>query len=189
MIAPAHSRHPRCRQHGVALVMSMVFLMILTIIGVTAMSTSSLEEKMAGNQQNKHSAFQAAEAALRTGEALIGSWAAGAEPDFTLNTAGYYEPAPGGSTPVWDAVDWKNGCGTAVICLPANSIAGVKTQPRYIIEQLGTVTGSSGGSGSFVVGFAAPPASSGGATMYRVTARATGATDAAVAELQTVYRK
>lgn len=189
MIAHEQTHHPRCRQHGVALVMSMVFLMILTMIGITAMTTSSLEEKMAGNQQNKHSAFQAAEAGLRVGEALIRTWAVGAEPDFTLNTAGYYEPAPAGSAPVWGTVDWKNGCGAAVICLPANSISGVKTQPRYIIEKLGDVTGSSTGGGSLVAGFAAPPAASGGATMYRVTAHGTGGTDAAVAELQSVYRK
>lgn len=189
MIAPEHTHHPRCRQHGVALVMSMVFLMILTIIGVTAMTTASLEEKMAGNQQNKNSAFQAAEAALRVGEALIRSWAPGAEPDFTLNTAGFYEPVPAGSTPVWGTVDWKNGCGAAVICLPVNSISGVKTQPRYIIEKLGDVTGSSTGGGSLVAGFAAPPAGSSTGTMYRVTAHGTGGTDVAVAELQTVYRK
>ena len=189
MIAPEHTHHPRCRQHGVALVMSMVFLMILTIIGITAMTTSSLEERMAGNQQDKHSAVQAAEAALRVGEALVQSWAVGAEPDFTLNTAGYYEPAPGGSTPVWGTVDWKNGCGTTVICLAANRIAGIKTQPRYIIEKLGDVTGSNAGGGSFVVGFVAPPAASSTATMYRVTAHGTGGTDAAVAELQSVYRK
>ena len=189
MIAPAHTHHPRCRQHGVALVMAMVFLLLLTLIGVTAMNTTSLEEKMAGNLQDKNSAFQAAETGLRVGEALIRSWAVGAEPDFTLNTAGYYEPAPAGSTPVWGTVDWKNACGTAVICLPANSISGVKTQPRYIIEKLGDVTASSSTGGSLVAGFAAPAASSGAGARYRVTAHGTGGTDAAVAELQSVYRK
>ncbi len=188
MIAPAHTHHPRCRQHGVALVMAMVFLLILTLIGVTAMSTSSLEEKMAGNLQDKNSAFQAAESALRVGEALIRSWAVGAEPDFTLNTAGYYEPAAAGSTPVWGTVDWKTGCGAAVICLPANSISGVKTQPRYIIEKLGDVT-ASGTGGSLVAGFAAPAAGSNAGARYRVTAHGTGGTNAAVAELQSVYRK
>ncbi len=189
MIALAHPHPSRCRQHGVALVMAMVFLLLLTLIGVTTMNTTSLEEKMAGNLQDKNSAFQAAEAGLRVGEALIRSWAVGAEPDFTLNTAGYYEPVAAGSTPVWGTVDWKNACGTAVICLPANSISGVKTQPRYIIEKLGDVTGSSTGGGSLVAGFAAPAAGSSAGTMYRVTAHGTGGTDAAVAELQSVYRK
>ena len=38
-------------QRGIALVMALVMLMILTILGLTAMSTSSLEEKMSGNIQ------------------------------------------------------------------------------------------------------------------------------------------
>jgi type IV pilus assembly protein PilX len=41
--------------------MSLVILLILTILGVTALSTSSLQEKMAGNIQDVTRAFQAAE--------------------------------------------------------------------------------------------------------------------------------
>jgi type IV pilus assembly protein PilX len=48
-------------QQGAALVMALVILLILTILGVTAMSTSSLEQKMAGNIQDLTRAFQAAE--------------------------------------------------------------------------------------------------------------------------------
>lgn len=51
-------------QRGTALIMSLVILMILTILGVTAMGTASLEEKMAGNTQEINRAFQAAESGL-----------------------------------------------------------------------------------------------------------------------------
>lgn len=58
-------RHPRfCRrrhERGTALIMSLVILLILTILGVTAMSTSSLQEKMAGNLQDMVRAIEAAE--------------------------------------------------------------------------------------------------------------------------------
>lgn len=60
----SRSEITRARQHGAALVMSLVILLILTILGISAMGTSSLEQKMAGNMQEQHRAFQAAEAGL-----------------------------------------------------------------------------------------------------------------------------
>jgi Tfp pilus assembly protein PilX len=51
-------------QRGAALIMALVILFILTILGVTAMSTSSLEQKMAGNIQDLTRAFQAAESGV-----------------------------------------------------------------------------------------------------------------------------
>ena len=56
------------RQRGVVLIVSLILLMVLTLIGVTAMQTSTLEERMAGNAMDRSLAFQAAEAALRAGE-------------------------------------------------------------------------------------------------------------------------
>lgn len=52
-----HRRH----EQGTALIMSLVILLILTILGVTAMSTSSLQEKMAGNLQDTVRAIEVAE--------------------------------------------------------------------------------------------------------------------------------
>jgi len=46
------------------LAMALVILLILTILGITAMSTSSLEQKMAGNIQDMTRAFQAAESGV-----------------------------------------------------------------------------------------------------------------------------
>lgn len=51
-------------ERGTALIMSLVILMILTILGITAMSTASLEEKMSGNTQESTRAFEAAESGL-----------------------------------------------------------------------------------------------------------------------------
>lgn len=51
-------------ERGMALVMALVILLILTMIGVTAMSTSTLQEKMAGNVQEQTRAFHAAESGL-----------------------------------------------------------------------------------------------------------------------------
>jgi Tfp pilus assembly protein PilX len=51
-------------ERGTVLVMAMVILLILTIIGITAMNTSSLEAKMATNIQETNRAFTAAESGV-----------------------------------------------------------------------------------------------------------------------------
>lgn len=51
-------------ERGTALIMSLVILMLLTILGITAMSTASLEEKMSGNTQETTRSFEAAESGL-----------------------------------------------------------------------------------------------------------------------------
>ena len=56
------------KQQGISLVIVMIFLVILSILGVTAMQTSTLSSKVARNQLDRTLAFQAAEAALRDAE-------------------------------------------------------------------------------------------------------------------------
>jgi Tfp pilus assembly protein PilX len=53
------------RQRGAALITSLVILLVLTAIGITALSTTSLEQKMATNTQDFNRAFQAAETGLK----------------------------------------------------------------------------------------------------------------------------
>ena len=56
-------RHtPRSKQSGSALIISLMILIVMTLIGITGMGTSGLEEKMAGNDRDAALAFQAAEA-------------------------------------------------------------------------------------------------------------------------------
>ncbi len=52
------------KQRGAALVIGLILLMILTLLGVTGMTTSTLELAMADNMQRGQYAFQAAESAL-----------------------------------------------------------------------------------------------------------------------------
>lgn len=56
---------------GVALPVALIFLMVLTVIGVSSLGTNVFEEKMAANSLNRELAFQAAEAALREGERQV----------------------------------------------------------------------------------------------------------------------
>ncbi len=59
------------RQKGFALIVSMLVLLVLTILVVNAVRNTSLNEKMAGNYMDRTRAQQAAEQALRQGEAAL----------------------------------------------------------------------------------------------------------------------
>jgi type IV pilus assembly protein PilX len=53
-------------QKGAALVISMIFLLIITLLSVSAMRTTNIDTKIATNHQFKELSFQAAESALAT---------------------------------------------------------------------------------------------------------------------------
>lgn len=59
------------RQRGAVLLVSLVFLLLLTLLGVSSMQNATLQEKMASSVTMRNISFQAAEAALRSGEASI----------------------------------------------------------------------------------------------------------------------
>ena len=52
------------RQSGVALIVGLLLLMVLTVIGTSSMNTATLELVMAGNAQFREEAFQAAETGI-----------------------------------------------------------------------------------------------------------------------------
>lgn len=63
-----NSTYIKRRQHGAALVISLLLLAIMSILAVTMSQTSTLEERMAGNARDVNLAFQASDAGLRGGE-------------------------------------------------------------------------------------------------------------------------
>lgn len=58
-------------QRGMALLVSLVFLLLLTLIGLSSMQSATLQEKMAGSIALRNQSFQRAEAALRVGESTV----------------------------------------------------------------------------------------------------------------------
>ncbi len=61
----------RHRQRGAVLAVILMIVLVVTILGVTAISTASLEGKLARNYQDRSQAFQLAEKALRSGEQIL----------------------------------------------------------------------------------------------------------------------
>jgi type IV pilus assembly protein PilX len=168
-------------QRGVALIMALVFLILLTLLGLTSINTTTLEEKMANNTRDRDLAFQSAETALVAGEAWINTLPNETTPAFPDSTHGLYMPVFNG-TPVWNTVDWSSANIVAYPCTPSSAtpsssgscagsqISGVATQPKYIVEYMGPVDSTT-------------PKT----IAYRITARGTGGSDAAVVMLQSSY--
>lgn len=167
------------RQQGVALVMSMAFLLILTLIGITAMNTSALEERMTGNMVDKNYALQAAESALLAGEFMIiglggvPSWPVPANP-----SDGFHEPSIT-LTPRWDEAGMWSGSDH----ISYAGLSRVATQPKFIIEWMDQVpTGDDVTGGEGYGGGGSPELD-----VFRITARGTGSSNNAVSMVQSTY--
>lgn len=160
------------RQGGAALIFSLMILSVMSLLGVTAMQTSLLEEKMAGNYRDMNLAFQAAESALRDAEADIPNRVVGLTAFDSSCTNGLCD-ATSGLSEVWeDATKEPNGValGTYTGATSLDSaLAGC--QPRYWIE-----------------GFRVWPAGSPSwKSRYRITVEGCGGNANTRARLQTVY--
>ncbi len=142
------------QQRGISLVIVMIFLVILSVLGVSAMQSSTLGSRVARNEADRTLAFQAAEAALKDGELDIKNLKAdntacvAASPGCRVENIsrgnGFDTACTLGlcdsrafTTPVWeDTTRWATtgasveyGTYTAAADLPV-----VGQQPRYILE-------------------------------------------------------
>lgn len=59
------------RENGFALIFSMLTLLLLTIIVVSSVRTTTMNEQMAGSYMDRNRAYQAAELAIRQGQARL----------------------------------------------------------------------------------------------------------------------
>lgn len=170
-------------QSGAVLVVALVMLLILTLIGVSGMSSVTLEEKMVSNMQNANKSFQGAEAALNECETFLREQATvvlhqasktSSLSDLQNKT---HRVITANSFPVgwWQDQDFWNAYGNASVI---DSIArtdampdGVSSAPLCFTEYIGNGTSSMDSDTSLY-----PGANSADAKLvYRVTASSFGA--------------
>ena len=161
----------RARQNGAVLIFCLVFLAILTLMGISGMESTILEERMSGNMQDANTAFQAAESALKAGEAWLGIQvskpATSTDGSTVVWVLDAMDPNTGDTTDWWadsarDASWWSaNGQSTT-------GLQGVAAQAEYIIEEF---------------------SSAGNRTFHRITARGVGQNATSTAKLQSIYAK
>jgi len=164
------------QQNGSALIVSLSILLILTILGVSAMRTTSLEEKMAGNSRDSQVAFEAAEAALRAAEMHIDSNNTSAYND--TGATGYFTSI---NAEAWDTeASWNNAVSSSY------DTYQVALAPRYIIQLIdsGLTVGNTPEVGA---GYGGPSLK--GIDVFQITARGSGISPNSRAMLQTYYGK
>lgn len=185
---------PTSKQQGISLVIVMIFLVILSVLGISAMQSSTLSSRIARNEADRNLAFQAAEAALRDGEldarnlkvdtTECASGAPGCRATIIDRASGFNDSCTDGLCcssasagcgtaaavlPVWAVASrWDDGGGSVVYgsVTGAISIPVVSRQPRYLLEYFAKSD----------------------APVYRVTAVGFGANDTTQVMLQSTIR-
>jgi type IV pilus assembly protein PilX len=131
-------------ERGIALIIGLVILAVLSLIGVAAFSITTQEERMAGNSRDRIRAFEAAEASLRDCEA----WVASGGALFDGSQQGMYLVSPNASTTAsitegktesW----WQNPSGATnvrqLLDAGGNPFNGNSKAPSCVAEQFWVV--------------------------------------------------
>ena len=129
---------PARRQEGVALFIALVVLLIITVLGISGLQTTTLEERMAASARDRDIAFQAAEAALAEGEVFVQGLAVTGLAQFDSNTNGFYRPRQGTDDDWWETVDWVNDASLPTVATDLGDLAA----RRCPANNLGAVTPS-----------------------------------------------
>lgn len=195
------------RQRGAVLFLALTFLVLITILALTASSTSIMQERMVGGMRNRQLGLIGAENTLRGAEETLWNlnFSTGQQPfptcignstnlscalkpqrDGTLDTMtqtfrtsrNWIDPANDGARSY--ARDMTSMSGDQLT-------ANLGTQPRFIIENLGPILPDSVGGQSGQIQPVKGQTSAGKLVLYRITARSQGGTDAVLRVAESYY--
>lgn len=164
-------------QRGATLAVALILLLIITLIGVSAMQVTQLEEKMSANFQDKLLSFSAAESALKAGEKFILDQTSEPTtyatcPSLPCVHDRYVDLDYTTQSDTW----WQANAAAYGVNLP-----DIASQPRYVIEFVQFVADSP------IVGSSSVKST--GVYYYQITAKGTGATNSANTILQTTVAR
>ena len=125
-------------QKGIALVVALVMLLVLTFVGVAAISLTSYEARIAGNERVYNNAFYAGDGGIENfrGRASTGEFV------YSVATSGSYQVAIGDcvSNVTWDkkvVVDPSSGENKAVFKVTSEGVSpSFPTAGRVKIESI-----------------------------------------------------
>jgi type IV pilus assembly protein PilX len=168
-------------QRGIALFISLVLLLVLTIIGVSSVQTSTLETRMARNDHDVLLAFEAAESALRDSEAFLETVVT--TNVFTTGGAnGLWATPDLGDPSRWEDPDIWTGDGSVEAPTDVGTI--VAAPPRYFIEHIATIEREEN---AYQIDDPYALTATDRVEIFRITALGTGGTPNARVVLQTTY--
>src|ERR1700683_77089 len=168
------------KERGIVLFVALIFLLILSLLGVTAARMQTSEERMARNDDNRQLGAQAAEAALRNAESGLLS---GLYTNFTANTNGLYDPTWSNGSPV-PTLNWSSASAVLTYAGPAlASIPAASQSPKFVIESLPSIAAAGDDIARTSMSAPSPPV-----PVYRVTAQGVGADGTSTTTLQSIVR-
>lgn len=193
---PGSWQAPR-RQHGVVLVVALIFLLLITILAIAASGTSLMQLRLAGGLRSSQMADFGAESALRGAEWRL--WTASNLNPMACTTSGptcyKYDPAALNtkvetfrSTPGWTATGATVYSPSTLTTASTDKTFKLTKDPVYIIEDLGVELPAGAGS-QHESGQSSPGTgnTSVDSHIYRITARSTGANDNTVRVMETTF--
>jgi type IV pilus assembly protein PilX len=164
------------KETGFVMIVSLIFLVIMTMIGIFLLNGSTQDQKMAGNYREKNRALDAAQSALnyselwlgQPGNTYLGNWVTGTACTTTSSTPVICNNAL--TTPAslpWSSYTTFTPAGMFVAASGLNKYSG---NTNLYIQFLGTTSAN-------------PPTA-----LYMATSTAKGGNDSAEAVVQTVYQ-
>lgn len=152
-------------QQGAALVVVLLLLLIVTLIGLASMRGALLQERMAGATYGRSMAFQAAETALKQGEAFLTDNRP--VPPASGCSNGICAMVAPGTTPPWMTETFWSTAGNVRSATGVNDATSL-----YTIEDYGFAksTECAGSAGTNPLDMSAPPCI-GDIRVYRIMAR------------------
>ena len=198
-----HAVQARHRQGGIALLVVLIMVLLVTLAGLSAVRTLVVEERMASNSLDRNLAMQSAENVLRYAEGIAQAQSVGTtfNAGFTSNnsnlpygtysgtactansmtdpspcTSGLCSQATPSCTPRWELSGF-DGWATPTSQQVSDASLASSTRPKYIIEFLGK-------------NFACAPKDPDdrySCAQYRITVTTQAGADRAAVQLQSYY--
>ena len=177
-------------QEGFVLIVGLVILGLLTMLALSGMRDTTMQEKMAGASRDSGLAFQAAESALRDAENCMANAAAACAFDaaandahFTQEDATFPEHNTLFNATTWDAYD-PPGEPTPLAGVPSIAKGDAADGVNYIVRLAATPAGA-----ATVISMYGEKKAAETKKIYEITARGTGPSNAGQSVLRVYYKK
>ena len=174
------------RQTGAALFMSLIFLLVLTILGLASMNDSVMQTKMASAVQDSNIALQGAESAARDAENQIETNVASLVLFTDEGNAGLYSNTSSTLPDYFNQGSWASDSTKTIS--GSTVVKGVKEQPRYFIQYVGFVN-QEDANASINMSNYSHEAGTGDVHGFKIISRSTGASGNTQRLIESYYGK
>ncbi|MBL4773455.1 MAG: hypothetical protein JKX98_07600 [Alcanivoracaceae bacterium] len=176
-------RQYRKQQDGATLVVGLILLLIMTLIGVTAIKSTALEEKMAGGLRNKVLAEGGVESALREAESFLWNRFLTANGGVLVSdeaaTFGVYSWEAPDAVAFRESTEWIDLGSIHDHDFSDSGSASLAKNPRYVIEEMNS---EARGPGQFD-----REGTAGYLRIFRITARSVSGDGKIIAMAESVF--